>query len=309
MILVLILSALIGILLGMLGGGGSILMVPMLVYVAGLPAKQAVVISLFVVAVTSLTGLIPHVLQHRFCWKNALIFGLSGMLGAHGGGRIAGLLSAEILLILFAFMMLITATLMLLPSNPPKPANTGRSGLPLCPTRIPVLAILFDGLFIGFITGLIGAGGGFMIVPALHILGHLPMQAAIGTSLGIISLNSIAALSGYITHVEIPWKLVGLITLACIAGNQLGARLQGLLSPIALRKGFAWLTLVLACFQFYKSFSPAIIMEIENLIQQYREFLYGAVSVLLAICVLWVRSWLQTREFDYRENPRHPGVH
>lgn len=308
MILVLLLSALIGILLGMLGGGGSLLMVPMLVYVAGLPAKQAVVISLVVVAVTSLTGLVPHAMQHRFCWKNALFFGLSGMLGAHGGGRIAGLLSGEILLLLFALMMLITAILMLLPASPRNDDHASRTGHSQCPTSVPVLAILFDGLFIGFITGLIGAGGGFMIVPALHILGHLPMQAAIGTSLGIISLNSIAALTGYITHIDLPLKLVCGITLACVAGNQLGARLQGLVSPSQLRKGFAWMTLWLACFQFYKSFSPAIIMEIESLIQQYHEFLYGAASVLLAIAVLWFRNWLQAREVGYRGTPRQPGI-
>lgn len=308
MTLVLILSALIGILLGMLGGGGSILMVPMLVYVAGLPAKQAVVTSLVVVAITSLSGLIPHAMQHRFCWKNALFFGLSGMLGAHGGGRVAGLLSGEILLILFALMMLTTATLMLVPGRkqsetPPAP------GVSLCPRRVPVLAILFDGLFIGFITGLIGAGGGFMIVPALHILGHLPMQAAIGTSLGIISLNSMAALSGYITHMELPVTLVTCITLACVAGNQLGARMQGMFAPATLRQCFAWMTLVLACFQIYKSFSPAIIMEIEALFEQYREFLYGAGSVVLALAVLGFRSWLQARESAGYHEASHTGIH
>jgi len=184
----------VGLLLGLFGGGGSILLVPVLVYLVGLETKVAIATTLVVVGLTSLVAVLGHARASRVCWKNGWAFGLSGMLGAYGGARLAEYVPGNVLLLMFAMIMLGTALTMLFRRRDGSATDTEGSG---CPTRINLPAVLFDGFLVGMMTGLVGVGGGFVIVPALNLLGGLSIRAAIGTSLLIIVMNSAAALAGY----------------------------------------------------------------------------------------------------------------
>lgn len=229
-VLTVILAAGVGISLGLLGGGGSILAVPLLVYVAGLPAKQAIATSLLVVGATAAVGLVPHARAGRVRWRTGLIFGLAGMAGAYAGGRVAGHIPDGVLLTGFAVMMLATATAMIRSRRSEPPA--GRQ--PSLPRTVVVGAV------IGVIAGLIGAGGGFLIVPALTLLGGLTMPEAIGTSLLAIAMQSAAGLAGHLSTVHIPWPLATAVTAAAIAGSLLGGRLAGRIPAPVLRRAFGW---------------------------------------------------------------------
>ncbi len=243
LVLVLALSLLIGVSLGLLGGGGSILTVPILVYVAGLPAKEAIAASLFVVGVTSLAGVVSHARGGRVQWRTGLVFGLAAMAGAFTGGLLGGHVPGDWLLIAFALMMVATS-LAMLRGRKDKVATSHRradGGLPL--TRI-----LVDGSVVGLVTGLVGAGGGFLVVPALVLLGGLPMSVAVGTSLVVIAMKSFAGLAGYLTTVTLDWPLVLGVTAAAVVGSLVGGRLAGRVPEAALRQGFGWFVLVMGGF-------------------------------------------------------------
>jgi uncharacterized protein len=233
------LSVFIGIALGLLGGGGSILTVPLLVYVAGLDAKAAIASSLFVVGVTSLFGLISHARAHRVRWRTGLIFGAAGMVGAFAGGKVGTLLPGALLLIGFAIMMAITAVAMIRGRKTVKAVHHG---------DLPVVRVLIDGVVVGFVTGIVGAGGGFLVVPALALLGGLPMPVAVGTSLLVIAMKSFAGFAGYATSVPIDWQVTLLVTAGAIVGAFIGSAVAGKVHPDRLRKGFGWFVLVMAVF-------------------------------------------------------------
>ncbi len=229
------LSVLIGLSLGVLGGGGSILTVPLLVYVAGLDAKEAIAASLFVVGTTSLAGMISHARGGRVRWRTGLIFGAAGMAGAYGGGILGGYLPGTVLLVAFSIMMLATSVAMLRGGRSPERRHT----------ELPVGRVLLDGAIVGLVTGLVGAGGGFLVVPALALLGGLPMGVAVGTSLLVIAMKSFAGFAGYLTSVSVDWPLVLGVTAAAIVGSLVGGRLAGKIPEEVLRKGFAWFVLVM----------------------------------------------------------------
>lgn len=238
---VLALAVVVGISLGMLGGGGSILTVPILVYVAGLDAKVAIAASLFVVGVTSLAGMVSHARQGRVKWRTGLIFGLAGMVGAYSAGLVGGHLPGNVLLIAFAVMMVATS-LAMLRGRRTAPGHQSASG------ELPVKRIVVDGLVVGVVTGLVGAGGGFLVVPALVLLGGLPMSVAVGTSLLVIAMKSFAGLAGYLSSVELPWGLVLGVTAAAVVGSVIGGRLAGKVPEAQLRKAFGWFVLVMGVF-------------------------------------------------------------
>ena len=235
------LGVVVGISLGMLGGGGSILTVPLLVYVAGLDAKVAIAASLFVVGVTSLAGMISHARRGRVKWRTGLIFGLSGMVGAYSAGLVGGHLPGNVLLIAFAIMMVVTS-LAMLRGRRTVPAHQAAEG------ELPVKRIVVDGLVVGVATGLVGAGGGFLVVPALVLLGGLPMSVAVGTSLLVIAMKSFAGLAGYLSSVQLPWGLVLSVTAAAIVGSVIGGLLAGKVPEAQLRKAFGWFVLVMGGF-------------------------------------------------------------
>lgn len=234
------LAVLIGVSLGLLGGGGSILAVPLLVYVADLPPKEAIATSLLVVGATSAVGVIPHARAHRVRWRTGLIFGFAGMTGAYAGGRLAEFIPAGFLLTGFAVMMLATAVAMIR-------GRRGAEGRPV-PHELPVPRVILDGVVVGLVTGLVGAGGGFLVVPALALLGGLPMPVAVGTSLVVIAMKSFAGLAGYLSSVSIDWGLAGAVVVAAVAGSFVGGRLAGRIPAEILRKAFGWFVVVMGVF-------------------------------------------------------------
>ena len=232
------LAVFVGIALGLLGGGGSILTVPLLAYVAGMDAKQAIATSLLVVGVTSAIGAVSHARAGHVQWRTGLIFGAAGMAGAYLGGVLARFIPGTVLLIGFALMMIATAIAMLRGRK-----NIAESG---GPQRIPVVKIIAEGLVVGLVTGLVGAGGGFLVVPALALLGGLPMPIAVGTSLIVIAMKSFAGLGGYLSSVQINWTLALMVTAAAVVGALIGARLTAMVNPDALRKAFGWFVLAMS---------------------------------------------------------------
>jgi uncharacterized membrane protein YfcA len=247
LVLAALLSLAIGVVLGMLGGGGAILTLPMLVYAVGVEPKTAIATSLFVVGATSIAGTTVHARAGSVQWKVGGLFGVAAMTGAYGGGRIAHLIPATVLLVLFGILMVVTATAMLKGrkvDNPiaRQPLRLGRA-----------LAL---GVGVGVMSGLVGAGGGFLIVPALTLFGGLAMREAIGTSLFVIALQSFAGFAGHITHVHHDWTRVLVITAASLVGSVLGATLGSKVSADALRRGFAWLVIAMGLFMFVKQLPP-----------------------------------------------------
>jgi uncharacterized membrane protein YfcA len=232
------LAVFVGIALGLLGGGGSILTVPLLAYVAGMDAKQAIATSLLVVGVTSAIGAVSHARAGRVQWRTGLIFGAAGMAGAYAGGLLARFIPGTILLIGFAVMMVATAVAML---RGRRTVETGGGD-----TQLPMPKIIAEGLVVGLVTGLVGAGGGFLVVPALALLGGLPMPVAVGTSLVVIAMKSFAGLAGYLASVQIDWTVALAVTAAAVLGALIGARLTAMINPEALRKAFGWFVLAMS---------------------------------------------------------------
>lgn len=242
LILVLALSVVIGLSLGVLGGGGSILTVPILVYVAGFEAKEAIAASLFVVGVTSAVSVLSHARGGRVMWRTGLIFGAAGMAGAFVGGLLGGHIPGQILLIAFAIMMVATSVAML------RGRKKKNDGAPAVRHELPLGRVLLDGAVVGLVTGLVGAGGGFLVVPALVLLGGLPMSVAVGTSLVVIAMKSFAGLAGYLTTVQLDWGITLGVTAAAIVGTLAGSRLAGRIPEAALRKAFGWFVLAMGTF-------------------------------------------------------------
>lgn len=240
LVLTLVLAVLVGVTLGLLGGGGSILTVPLLVYVAGMDTKEAIATSLLVVGVTSAVGAISHARAGRVQWRTGLTFGVAGMTGAYAGGRVAEFIPGQWLLIGFAVMMVATALAMLRGRPEIDPADA--------PDHLPTTRVIIDGLVVGLVTGLVGAGGGFLVVPALALLGGLPMPVAVGTSLVVIAMKSMAGLAGYLASVTIDWQMAAMVTGAAVLGALLGGPLAGRIAPETLRRLFGWFVLVMAIF-------------------------------------------------------------
>ena len=232
------LAVVVGISLGLLGGGGSILTVPLLAYVAGLDAKHAIATSLLVVGATSAVGAVSHARAGRVQWRTALLFGASSMAGAYSGGQLTRFIPGNVLPIAFAVIMVVTAIAMLRGRRAAAATDPSR--------RLPVARIAVLGLGLGLVTGTVGAGGGFLVVPALVLLGGLPMTIAVGTSLAVIAMNSFAGLVGYLSVVQIDWAIAGMVTAAAIAGALIGARFAAKVNPETLRKAFGWFVLIMA---------------------------------------------------------------
>ncbi len=249
MFLVITLLALfMGSVLGLLGGGGSILTVPILAYVAGMPAGEAIASSLVVVGVTSLVGAVNHAKRGGVEWKTGIIFGGVAMVGAFVGGRLAVFVADWLLLALFAGLMVTTSVIMLRKSKPTNHVPS-EAGLPM---------IALEGFFVGAVTGLVGAGGGFLVVPALVILGGLPMHKAIGTSLLVIAMKSLAGVAGHLTHVDIDWGLTMTVAGFAVVGSIIGARYSSKIPGDILRVVFAWFVLIMGTFILSKELLPIL---------------------------------------------------
>ncbi len=225
--LALVLAFPVGLSLGLLGGGGSILTVPVLVYAAGLDPKLAIPASLVSVGTTSVVAALAHARRKAVDWGSALAFGGAGLVGAFLGARVGRALTGRTLLVLFALLMVAAGLLML------RGRRTGDA--PHTPHPLLVAPL---GAGVGLLTGLLGVGGGFMIVPALVLAGGLAMPLAVGTSLVVIAINSAAGFVGHLGEQAIPWGYAAAFTGVCVAGALVGERLGRNVPAARLRKWF-----------------------------------------------------------------------
>lgn len=230
-------ALLVGLSLGLLGSGGSILTVPVLIYLAGESKKVAIAESLGIVGAISFAGFIPYALKQKVHWRSVILFGLPGMAGTYGGAMIAEFVSGTFQLLLFAVVMLVAAVMMFRDKNHLKSAG-----------EIEIShawwKIVLEGIIVGVLTGLVGVGGGFLIVPALVLLGGLPMGLAVGTSLLIIALKSFSGFYKYLDVLDgldlsINWELVLVFSLIGAVGSLIGNKVAGRISNERLKKGFA----------------------------------------------------------------------
>lgn len=242
------LGALMGLTLGILGGGGSILTVPILVYVLGYAPKAAIGMSLAVVGATSAVGAAGHWRAGNVRVRRAVILGAFAVVGTIAGTRLATLVSGAVQLALFGAVMLVAAVFMLRRSA--APAQVELEAEP--PRRAPWL-IAVEGLGIGVLTGLVGVGGGFLIVPALVVLGGVPMRQAVGTSLVVIALNALTGFTGYLDQIAVDWWFLLSFTAVAIAGILVGTRLSGRIPTRALTRAFAIFLVVMGLFILYRS--------------------------------------------------------
>ena len=251
----LMLAVVMGLALGLLGGGGSVLAVPILVYALGFGAKEAVAASLAVVGLTSLFGAAEHWRTGHVRLRVALVFGPIAAVGAYLGAHLAGFLSGAAQLSLFAAVMLIAAFFMF--RNGDSDEDGGKVPSDDSVGRL-LLRFAVPGTGIGVLTGLVGVGGGFLVVPALALLGGIPMEAAVGTSLLVIAMNSLAGFAGYIGKAEIPWGLMSLFTTLAVAGSFAGAYLVRFVPERALKRGFAAFLVAMALFILYENGSAML---------------------------------------------------
>lgn len=242
--LALSLAAAIGLTLGLLGGGGSILTVPVLVYLLGVEAKPAIAMSLPIVGVTSLIGAALHWRLGNVRLRTAAGFGALTMIGAFAGARLSVLLSGTTQLVLLAVVMLAAAGSMFrrAPSASPQDAKAPRTAL-LVPLALGV----------GVLTGLVGIGGGFLVVPALVLLARVPMREAIGTSLLVISMNAAAGFAGYLGSVTLDWGFLAGFTAASVAGALTGTALASRIPQVMLRHAFALFLIGIGGFVLYNN--------------------------------------------------------
>jgi uncharacterized membrane protein YfcA len=227
-------ALLVGLVLGLLGSGGSILTVPVLVYLVGEPSKLAIAESLGIVALISLVGAIPLAVRGRVSWRNVGWFGGPGIAGAYLGAWLSQFMSGAVQLAIFAVVMLGAAFMMFRKTAPAVIDEPDRA----------YWKVMIDGLSVGVLTGLVGVGGGFLIVPALVILGGLSMHLAIGTSLVIIALKSISGFVKYLdvmhaAGLSIHWDLVLVFSGIGIVGSFIGGRMGAYVPQARLKRGFA----------------------------------------------------------------------
>lgn len=248
-------SLLIGISLGLIGGGGSILTVPVMVYLFGLQPLLATSYSLFVVGSTSLVGAFNNLRRGLVNMKAALLFGASSIVTVFLTRKflvpaipktiitIGGLEITESVLtmVLFALLMLIASISMIRNKNVASEKEENKDII-----RFDKLVVY--GVAIGLVTGLLGAGGGFLLIPALVILLKLPMKRAIGTSLMIIALNSLIGFTGDLGHFSMDWFFLLKVTLIAIAGIIIGGALGKKIQGERLKKGFGWFVLVMGVY-------------------------------------------------------------
>lgn len=244
MILVALGALAVGLSLGLCGSGGSILTVPVLRYLLHHPEKVAIAESLGIVFVIALVSAVPYARERLVDWRAALVFGVPGMIGAAIGASVAKFVPGAAQLLAFAVIMLWAAALMWRAG-----AGVTAADAPVEPRR-PSVRIALEGLVVGAITGVVGVGGGFLIIPALVLLGRLDMRTAVGTSLAIIALQSGA---GFWQHLgvlgalslSVHWNVVVAFAAVGIVGSLIGKKLNTRIDSRTLRRGFAALLLVM----------------------------------------------------------------
>ena len=230
----LLLAILIGVSLGTLGSGGSIITMPVLVYVAGIPAHAAVGMSLVIVGATAAAGSWLQSRKVGLDARAAIIFSVTGAAGAYGGAQLTPLVSGAALMAIFAVLMLLAGWRMLA-ARPDQPA----------PRTCRVWRCAVVGLALGVLTGFLGIGGGFLIVPALVLAAGLDMKRAVPTSLAIIAFNAAGGLAGQLRGTRPDWALTAAFLAFALAGMAAGSAIAGRVSAERLRRTFAWTVVTL----------------------------------------------------------------
>ncbi|MEH8020239.1 MULTISPECIES: sulfite exporter TauE/SafE family protein [Rheinheimera] len=240
----------IGLSLGLFGSGGSILTVPVLLYLLHMPPQLAIASSLLIVAGISLFGSVRNGLQGLISWRHVLWFGIPGMLGTYGGAWLGTLVDTRWQLLVFSLLMLVAAAMMWRNSSKNIANSETKTFKPA--------KIVFDGLVVGVITGFVGVGGGFLIVPALVLMGGLSMPVGIATSLVIIAMKSFVGFGKYFMvmseqGISFDWQTIGLMIIAGIVGSFIGAAVGKKLPKQRLQKAFAVFLVIMAAIVIYQS--------------------------------------------------------
>lgn len=248
-------SLVIGISLGLIGGGGSILTVPVLVYLFGVDPVLATAYSLFIVGTTSLAGAYPKYKHGLVNIKTALIFGIPSIAAVYATRKFIVPLIPEnvfafgsftitkpiLLMLLFAVLMVFASVSMI---REKKKSNGNKEE----EQKFNYPLILAEGTLVGILTGLVGAGGGFLIIPALVLLSKLPMKQAVGTSLVIIAAKSLIGFTGDLGHYQMDWTLLLVVTTLAIVGILIGNQLNKKIDGDKLKKGFGWFVLIMGIY-------------------------------------------------------------
>ena len=251
-----------GMVLGLFGSGGSIIALPALMYLLHVEPKSAIAMSLGVVGVTATLSAVDHWRRGNVELRVALVFGVFGVAGTFAGARLGLLTPIVIQLGLFALVMYAAAWRMLKPAKLVVPAagelvsiGSGSAALSGCHAFFSpcITRIALHGIGVGVLTGLVGVGGGFLIVPALVLLSGIPMKQAVGTSLAIVAAKSYAGFLGYMGGVPIDYALMGAFTAVTVIGSFVGTRLAGRISQAGLKKAFAWFLVAVATYILIKS--------------------------------------------------------
>ena len=242
MVLVLPGALLVGLSLGLLGSGGSILTVPILVYLVGQDEKVAIASSLAIVALISIAGSMQFIQERLVQWRTVITFGIPGIVGTYAGAALSAYAPDGLQMLTFAVVMLGASWFML------KPGSSE-----VCRRKTNIYEVGAEGFVVGIVTGFVGVGGGFLIVPALVLLGGLAMQQAVATSLVIIALKSIAGFTKYLEVIEaanlsIDWGVIGFFAVAGILGSLVGSHFACKISQEKLKTGFGAFLVVVALF-------------------------------------------------------------
>ncbi len=242
-------ALLIGLSLGLMGSGGSIITVPVLTYLVGQDEKVAIAGSLAIVGAISLVASIPYARSRRVDYRSVVLFGLPGMAGAYLGAYFSQFVSGAVQLSVFSALMLIAAILMLRPL----PEDSDHDGPPRNAAKV-----MLEGVTVGAVPGFVGVGGGFLIVPALVLLGGLRMHQAIGTSLLIIALKSFSGFYKYLDvlndlELSLDWQVLGTFSVLGVAGSFAGNAVSSRLPQSTLKLSFAVFLFVVSIFVLVRS--------------------------------------------------------
>lgn len=244
-----LMGVVIGLVLGVFGSGGSILTIPLLVYGLGLEPKSAIASSLVIVAFSALIAACGQFVKKNVILRTALIFGVVGMAGAQVGTRLAFVLTGDQQLMLFGVVMFVAAARMLV--------QAGLKKEPVCqpdnPVEIHWIVASLSGFFVGLVTGVVGVGGGFMIVPALSFAG-VPIHLAMGTSLLVIFLNCLSAIAGYVGQTRFVWPVIIPFAVSSALMSLVGVRLAGLIPVKSMHRAFAVFLLFVAILVLVENF-------------------------------------------------------
>lgn len=251
-------ALLIGVVLGLIGGGGSILTVPVLVYLFGINPVLATAYSLFVVGSSALVGAVQNMLKKKVAYRTAIVFSIPAFIAVYFTRKflvpaipeqiitLAGvsITRSIAIMLFFAFIMILASISMIRKQKEQKPSTEKTSyNYPL---------IILEGVIVGVLTGIVGAGGGFLIIPALVLLAKLPMKKAVATSLLIIAIKSLIGFIGDVQNLDIQWSFLLIFTGLSVAGIFLGVYLNKFIEGKKLKKGFGWFVLLMGVYIIWK---------------------------------------------------------